>query len=125
MATDKLTHVKSLEMAIEFLKNAEFNAEAIEHLATIKGTYEKKSASEKKPTQRQLDNEKLKAQIIDLLNAEPTKKFTVTQIMKSLQSDEELTNQRVSRLLTDLYDKGNGSIARTEDKRVAMYSAKA
>lgn len=125
MKTD-FTNVTSLEYAIEALKAIDTTpAVVIEKLTNVKNSYAKKSSADKKPTERQLANDKLKSQIIDLLESDTSKKYTVSQIMKLLNTDEELTNQRTSRLLTDLYDKGNGVINRTEDKRVALYFAKA
>lgn len=112
---EKMTNVSALTLAIATLSSVEdFNAEAIQKLENIKASYEKKSKAEKKPTQAQLDNAKLKPQIVALLN-EP---MTVSQIAKVLPGD--YSSQKISALVRQLV--AEGSVIRTEEKRKALFS---
>lgn len=96
---NKMTNVVALTMAIEALKAQNFNAEALAKLENVKASYEKKSStSERKPTQTQLDNEKLKAEILGLMAEGQT--YTVTDIVKALPN--EYSNQKISALMNAL-----------------------
>ena len=78
----------------------------------------KKNSAEKKPTAVQVANEGIKQSIVD--GMEVGKKYTITDIMKSIDECAELSNQRVSalvrQLVTDLV------VVRTEEKRKAYFS---
>lgn len=115
--TDKMTNVRALAIAIDALSTVEGKEEVIEKLTNIKTSYEKKSKSEKKPTQTQLDNERIKAQIVELLGDGAHR--TVSDICKELEG--EYSNQKISSLCSILYDKGNGVISKVTDKRKSFY----
>lgn len=117
---EKITNVKALEMAIATLsvEGSDFPTEALEKLQNVMASYAKKSSSPKKPTQTQLDNEKIKDSIVSLLSAEPTRLFTVTEIAKTLG---DYSNQKISALCTAL--KGDNLIVKVEDKRKSYYKA--
>ena len=77
----------------------------------------KKNSAEKKPTAVQLANENLKAEILNFM--EIGKKYTITDLMKSVPCLADLSNQRVSALVRQLKD--SGSVERTEEKRKAYF----
>ena len=78
----------------------------------------KKNSADKKPTAQQTANEGIKSAIIETM--EPNRRYTVTEIQKSVAECAELSNQRVSALLRQLKDEG--AVVRTEDKRKAYFS---
>jgi DNA-binding HxlR family transcriptional regulator len=78
----------------------------------------KKNSAEKKPTAVQVANEGIKA---DILNGmEIGKKYTITDLMKTIPACAELSNQRVSALVRQLVT--DGAVERTEEKRKAYFS---
>ena len=78
----------------------------------------KKNSAEKKPTAVQVANEGIKAEILE--GMEVGKKYTITDLMKSVPACAELSNQRVSALVRQLVT--DGSVERTEEKRKAYFS---
>jgi predicted transcriptional regulator len=78
----------------------------------------KKNSAEKKPTAVQVANEGIKQSIVD--GMEVGKKYTITDIMKSIDECAELSNQRVSALVRQLVT--DGVVVRTEEKRKAYFS---
>lgn len=78
----------------------------------------KKNSSEKKPTAQQVANDSVKQAIID--GMEHGVPYTITDIIKSVPTCAELTNQRVSALMRQLKDAG--VVVRTEDKRKAYFT---
>ncbi len=87
-----------------------------------------KKNSSKKLTPQQTANTGIKDEILDILKAEPEKKFTVTELLKLL-SDGELTNQRVSAILRQMCAPKDSStltdpmysVIRIEEKRKAYF----
>ena len=75
-------------------------AEFIEHELEL---LDKKNAADRKPTKKQVENVGIKADIIEIMQAEPDRLFTVSEVMKSLDAPD-LTNQKVSALMRQLYD---------------------
>lgn len=80
-----------------------------------------KKASSVKPTKTQKENEVHKSAILDTL-ARFDRPMTIAEIMAETESLAELTNQRVSALLTQL--KNAGVVVRTEEKKKAYFSIK-
>lgn len=84
---------------------------------------EKKNAS-KKPTEKQTANEEFKKEIFEIVKNSPNQLFTITDLLKQL-NDPELTNQRVSAIVRQMYDsKETGEIyplIRVEEKRKAYF----
>ena len=78
----------------------------------------KKNSAEKKPTAVQVANEGIKQAIVD--GMEVGKKYTITDIMKSIDECAELSNQRVSALVRQLVN--DLVVVRTEEKRKAYFS---
>lgn len=77
----------------------------------------KKNSGDKKPTAQQTQNESIKDAIIE--GMEPTRLYTVTEIIKEIAECNELTNQRVSALLRQLKDEGK--VVKTIDKRKSYF----
>ena len=115
--TNKLTNVVAMEMAIEAVKENEGSVELIEKLEKIKEGFEKKKSSTKK-TATQEENEKLKEIIVNFLT-ESKKKFTATELAKEVPELAELTNQRITSLLTALVK--DLKIQREVEKRKAYF----
>ena len=115
--TNKLTNVVAMEMAIKAVKENEGSVELIEKLEKIKEGFEKKKSSTKK-TATQEENEKLKEIIVNFLT-ESEKKFTATELAKEVPELAELTNQRITSLLTALVK--DLKIQREVEKRKAYF----
>lgn len=81
---------------------------------------ENKKMVSRKPTQTQKDNEILKLDIVKFLQTSG-KSFTITELQKNVSSIENLSNQRVSALLTQLVN--SGTVSKTYEKRKAYFSA--
>lgn len=78
----------------------------------------RKSASgEKKLTANQLENENLKAIIVNSLSAETG--MTITEMIKTIPELAEFTNQKVSALTTALVK--DGKVERRVEKRVTKF----
>ena len=115
--TNKLTNVVAMEMAIEAVKENEGSVELIEKLEKIKEGFEKKKSSIKK-TATQEENEKLK-EIIIIFLTETEMKFTATELAKEIPELAELTNQRITSLLTALVK--DFKVKREVEKRKAYF----
>ena len=89
---------------------------------------DKKNSADKKPTAKQTANVGVKADILEIVKAEPNRLFTVSDILKAL-GNADFTNQKISALVRQMYDttgeNPNGeqfALVRTEDKRKAYFS---
>lgn len=80
---------------------------------------DKKRGAERKPTATQLENEGLRAKILAVL-AEVDEPKTIKEIQGMVAELNDLSNQRVSRLLKDLVD--NGKVVKTYVKKVAHFA---
>jgi DNA-binding transcriptional regulator GbsR (MarR family) len=77
----------------------------------------KKNSGEKKPTATQTANVGIKNAILN--GMEVGKKYTITDLMKSIPEIADLSNQRVSALVRQLID--TKEVVRTEEKRKAYF----
>jgi hypothetical protein len=80
----------------------------------------KKTASERKPTARQSENATYKADILAAM--EQNVLYSVTDVWKgtpSLAANGEMTNQRVTAILSQMV--AEGTVKRIEDKRKAYF----
>ena len=73
----------------------------------------KKNSADRKPTAQQVENASIKAAILDGMIVD--KRYTITEMQKSIPELADLSNQRVSALVRQLVD--NGEIVRVPDKR--------
>ena len=119
MANTKMTYATALEMVLA-IDEVKANDELAEKLIALKESVSKKSTSKSnKPNAKQKANEEIKEKIMEILFAEPTRLFTISEICKSY-TDEELSNQKVSSLVRQLV--AENKVKRTEDKRKAYFS---
>ena len=119
MANTKMTYATALDMVLA-IDEVKANDELAEKLTALKESVSKKSTSKSnKPTAKQKANEEIKEKIMEILFAEPTRLFTISEICK-LYTDEELSNQKVSSLIRQLV--AEDKVKRTEDKRKAYFS---
>ena len=119
MANTKMTYATALEMVLA-IDEVKANDELAEKLTALKESVSKKSTSKSnKPNAKQKANEEIKEKIMEILFAEPTRLFTISEICKAY-TDEELSNQKVSSLVRQLV--AEDKVKRTEDKRKAYFS---
>ena len=114
----KLTNVLALEMVLA-MEEVKSNQELVEKLTKMKEQFEKKnnsSTGSKKLTKTQIENEEIKAQILEVMTSEP-------KAIKELQAENEnlaeYTNQKLSALLKQLV--GENKVERVEEKRTAKF----
>lgn len=105
-------------MAIVNASQVENSAELVAFINHEVELLDKKNSRSGKPTARQMENEKLKATILAIMKR-VDKPMTVTQLLVEIDNSE-LSNQRVSALVTQLKD--SGEVIRTVEKKVAYYS---
>lgn len=121
MTNTKMTNKKALEIAMELIRGLDDEnqyTEVLEKLDKMKVQVEKKSGGAKKPTATQVENESLKTVILEYLTAVDERK-TVSELLKEIPELAELTNQRVTSLVTSLYK--DGKLIREVDKRKAYF----
>ena len=123
MTNKKMTNAMALEIALEVMKetDAEKYAEVIEKLDKMLMQVNKKSSANRKPTVTQLENEGLKEKIVEYL-VDTGNRLTVSEMMKEIEGLKELSNQRVTSLVTSLC--GEGKINRIVEKRKAYFFTK-
>ena len=122
MTNKKMTNAIALETAIEVLKEDNQYNEVVEKLQKMLETANKKVTS-RKPTATQAENEVHKKEIIEYLTF-TGEKMTVSEMMKKIPELANLSNQRVTSLVTALYSKDhpeNRVIERAMDKRKAVF----
>ena len=110
-----MTYVNAIEIALVEMKNEQ----AIEKLKALKASLEKKSSSKgtRKPSKTQISNDGFKEIIINsMVDGE---RYTITEMCKTFDFGEELSNQRVSALVTQL--KKANLVERIEEKGKAYF----
>ena len=81
---------------------------------------EKKNSAEKKPTAQQVANAGVAESIVAHMRTEPTRLFSITELIKEVPACADLTNQRVSAIVRGLI---GTSVERIEEKRKAYFRA--
>lgn len=114
MANKKMT---KREMFEQIKANYSLTKEEVEFIDHELELLTKKNSAEKKPTAVQVANEGIKTAIVN--GMEVGKKYTITDLMKTIPECAELSNQRVSALVRQLVT--DGSVERTEEKRKAYF----
>ncbi len=126
-STKKMTKRMRFEalLAMPAIQGDEGMKSFIEHEIEL---LDKKNSADKKPTTKQIANVGVKADILEIVQAEPNRLFTVSDILKAL-GNAEYTNQKISALVRQMYDttgeNPNGerfALVRTEEKRKAYFS---
>lgn len=117
MTTKKMTKAQKFEMLLDLaeVQKNEMLVEFIEHELELLA---KKNSAEKKPTAQQTANKAIAEAIVNTLAENPTRLFTITEIIKTVPACADLTNQRVSAIVRNLIDK---DIERVEEKRKAYF----
>ena len=96
------------------------NAEMVSFIDHEVELLSRKSNSPRKPTKTQLENEGFKVDIVNTLVAED-RFVTIKELCELCPSLSDLTNQRITHMLTDL--RKAGKVERTYIKKVAYFSA--
>ena len=109
----KMTYAVALDVAI----NAVADEAVKEKLEALKAQIAKKSSGERKLTATQKDNIGFKDAILEGLG---DGKYTITDIMKSVDAVNGLSNQRVSAQVRQMV--ADGLLVREEIKRKAYFS---
>ena len=85
------------------LEHYDLPADVAEKVQGMLAQLEKRSSAERKPSARQVENEKLKGEIV--LAMEQGRKYSVAEMIKEFAfSPTDITPQRVSALMTQLVD---------------------
>lgn len=111
MATKRENFVALREIVAENQELVDFINHEIELL-------DKKSNKSRTPSAKQIENEGFKAEIVSAL-ATADKPVTIKELCVLCPSIAELTNQRITHMLTDL--RKNGVVAREYVKKVAHF----
>ena len=115
----KLTNVTALALVLSMVE-VQANSELVEKLETMKAQFEKKNASDGKPSKTQLANNSIKETIVSVLE-----KYETPKTIKDLQIEnpvigvDKYSNQKISALMKQLV--GSGTVARVEIKRSAHF----
>lgn len=117
MNEKKITKAQKFAMlkAIPGVAENEMLVEFIDHEIELLA---KKNSAEKKPTAQQTANASIADEIVATLAANPTRMYTITDLIKEVPACAELTNQRVSAIVRLLL---GVSVERVEDKRKAYF----
>ena len=118
MNNKKLTNVLALEMVLA-MEEVKSNQELVEKLTKMKEQFEKKnnsSTGSKKLTKTQIENEEIKAKILEVMTSEPK---AIKELQAENESLAEYTNQKLSALLKQLV--GENKVERVEEKRAAKF----
>ena len=117
MATEK--KMTKAQMFAQIKANHNLSADEVAFIDHELELLAKKNSSEKKPTAQQTANASIGEAIVAHLQSQPTRLFTITEIIKEVPACADLTNQRVSAIVRGLKDEGK--VERIEDKRKAYF----
>lgn len=87
----------------------------------IELTEKKNAKGASTPTKTQVANEGIKAVIVEVLT-EANEPMTISALQKASAELAELSNQKLSALITQLIDKGHGCVVRSEVKGKAHFA---
>ena len=107
------------EMFAEIRKAVISNEEMVAFIDHEIELLNRKSGSPKKPTKTQVENDAYKATIVEYLTTVDAPK-TIKEMQAEIADIAELTNQRITHMLTDL--RKDGKVARTYVKKVAYFA---
>ena len=113
---EKMTNLKAVAYVLE---NCTLPADVREKMEKIQASFEKKASGERKPTATQVANEGLKMVILSYMEENANRLFTVTELIKEVPELAELSNQKVSALMTQLKD--TGKVSKVVEKRKAYF----
>ena len=107
------------EMFAEIRTHVADNAEMVAFIDHEIELLERKGNTPRKPTKTQVENDGFKADIVATL-ARLDAPVSIKELCEACPSIADLTNQRVTHLLTDL--RKDGAVARTYVKKVAYFA---
>jgi predicted Rossmann fold nucleotide-binding protein DprA/Smf involved in DNA uptake len=93
------------------------NAELVAFIDHEVELLDKKNTKSGAPTKKQIMNNAIKDTLLSVMSDTP---MTISEIQALVPSGEEMSNQKISALLTAL--KNDGKVVRTVDKRVAYFA---
>ena len=119
MTNKKITKREKFEMLanIAEVKANPMLAEFIEHELELLA--KKNASGNGKLTAVQVANNGIKEDILDCMEKEPNRLFTISEMQKVFPCCAELSNQRVSALVRQLI--ADGKVERLEEKRKAVF----
>lgn len=115
MANNKMTNKGALQFVLD---NFDVPADVAEKLTSMVAQLEKKSGAERKPTARQVENAKIKDKIAAQM--EPNVLYTVGDMLKTFDTTEDMTSQRLSALLSQMVD--DGLVHKDKEKNKSLFS---
>ena len=118
-AVKKVTKRERFEQLLKIPSVANDNGlkEFIEHELELLA--KKNASGTGKLTAVQVENNKIKEQILECMAKEPNRLFTISEMQKSFPCCAELSNQRVSALIRQLIT--DCKVERLEEKRKAVF----
>ena len=117
----KMTKREKFEMLAKIPAVAE-NAMLMEFISHELELLAKKNASatgDKQMTEKQKANEVLKVAILE--GMDDNRLYTITELIKEIPACAELTNQKVSAVVRQMYEGANPSIEKMVDKRKSYF----
>ena len=107
------------DMFTAMLNKYAFTTEEVEFIKHQIELLDKKSTGERKLTATQVANEGLKADILSFMAENSARIFTVSELIKEVPALAELSNQKVSALMTQLKD--TGAVTKVVEKRKSYF----
>lgn len=112
---DKMTQVKALNHVLGM--DIDLPTDVREKLEGMVETISKKNSKSDKPTANQLENERLKIEILDFMEIDKT--YTITDLNKNCSAIADLSNQKINSLVRQL--KNDELVIREEIKGTAYF----
>ena len=115
----KLTKAQKFAIIADLpaVKNDEMLSEFIAHEIEL---LTKKNSGDKKPTAKQTANDAIKDNVLELMESDPNRLFTITELCKEVPNlPEDMTPNRMSALVRQL--KLDNVVERIEEKRKAYF----
>ena len=82
-----------------------------------------RNTGDRKPTAQQVANEGIKETLLSVLRENPNRLMTITEMQKSSDELGELSNQRISAILKQMYEGEGATVEKVIDKRKTYFKA--
>lgn len=120
----KMTYAQAIDYAILVLNGEETPTEikrdeVFEKLDALKAQLAKRNSGERKPTKTQVENDAYKATIVQYLTSADSPK-SIKELQTEIVDLSNLTNQRITHMLTDLVKAG--TLDKAYVKKTPYYS---
>ena len=116
MAT-KMTNKNALTYVLDTF-GADLPADVAEKLTGMITQLDKKSGAERKPTARQVENAKVKEDILSKM--EDNVLYTVGDMLKTFTLGEDMTSQRLTAILSQMVEAG--TVTKSKEKGKSLFS---